>query len=191
MWASGDSVALRDIWFGEVWRAVPAHVVDDQADATALFIPVGCESIYPAGADGRELRLAVPAANRARRRTTRPVLALFKPDGRWSIWHFYDESGAFDHWYVNFERTLGRGPSALDYVDHKLDLIARPDGSLVWKDEHELDEAMRRGLLDGDAVRRDADRVLCDPPWPTGWETFSPDASWPIPELPPGWDIVS
>jgi len=30
--------------------------------------------------------------------------------------------------------------------------------------------------------------VLADPPWPTGWEAWRPDPSWPVPELPPGWD---
>nr|MBA2475753.1 DUF402 domain-containing protein [Actinomycetota bacterium] len=59
-----------------------------------------------------------------------------------------------------------------------------------WKDEDELDEAASLGLLDAAAVRAEAERVLADPPWPTGWEQWRPDPSWPAPRLPAGWDEV-
>jgi hypothetical protein len=190
MWASGDTVALRDIWFGEVWRAVPAVVVSDGDGATAVYVPAGSESVYPVDEDGREIRLAVPGALRGRRIVRRPSLVLLDPHARWSIWHQFGEDGAFDHWYVNFEHALGRGPATLDYVDHKLDLIVRLDGSVTWKDEDELEQAGRLGLVDADAVRRDAERVLDERPWPTGWEGFRPDPAWTVPELPAGWDDV-
>jgi uncharacterized protein len=190
MWSSGDAVVLRDIWFGEVWRAVPAVVVVDASEATAVFIPLGCESVYPADGDGREIRLPTRGVARASRRTSERALVLVQPQSAWSLWHFFRDDGAFDRWYVNFERPLGRGAVTLDYVDHKLDLIARPDGSLTWKDEDELEEAAALGLLDPAAVRRDAERLLERPPWPTGWEDFRADPAWPVPELPPGWDEV-
>ena len=46
------------------------------------------------------------------------------------------------------------------------------------------------GLLDSDEVRAEAERVLAAPPWPTGWEAWRPDPSWPAPALPDGWDVV-
>ena len=190
MWSSGDTVALRDIWFGEVWRAVPALVVSDDERATAAYIPAGCENVYPVDDDGREIRLAVPGARRATRMTSRPMLVLLQRDAAWSIWHQFRTDGSFEHWYVNFEQMLGRGPATLDYVDHKLDLIVRPNGPVTWKDEDELEEAGRLGLLDADAVRHDADRFLRERPWPTGWEGFRPDPDWTAPALPPGWDDV-
>jgi uncharacterized protein len=190
MWSSGETVALRDIWFGEVWRAVPAAVVSDGPETTAVHIAPGSESVYPVDAEGKEIRLAVRGARRARRLVRRRSLVLLRPDAPWSIWHMYGENGSLDHWYVNFEHMLGRGPATLDYVDHKLDLIVRPDGSVTWKDEDELEEAGRLGLVDPDAVRRDAKRVLDERPWPTGWEEYRPDPAWPVPELPPGWDDV-
>jgi hypothetical protein len=91
---------------------------------------------------------------------------------------------------VNFERWLGRGATTIDYVDDKLDLVVEPDGSLRWKDEDELEEAARLGLLDADAVRAEAERVVADPPWPTGWEEWRPDPAWPLPALPASWDAV-
>jgi uncharacterized protein len=191
MWSKGDTVALRDIWFGEVWRAVPAVVVCDDTAVTCLYIASGCESVYPVNCSGQEIRLPAVGARHRRRQTKEPTLVSVRRNQAWSIWHFYRDDGAFDRWYVNFERALGRSATTLDYVDHKLDLIARPDGSLTWKDEDELDEAGRLGLVDADEVRRDADRVLRDRPWPTGWEHFRPDPGWPLPTLPAGWDVVS
>jgi hypothetical protein len=91
---------------------------------------------------------------------------------------------------VNFERLLGRGPRTIDYVDDKLDLVVLPDRSVRWKDEDELEQAAALGLLDGDEVRAEAERVLAAPPWPTGWEAWRPDPSWPAPALPDGWDVV-
>jgi len=32
--------------------------------------------------------------------------------------------------------------------------------------------------------------LIAGPPWPTGWEDFQPNPSWPLPELPPGWDAA-
>ena len=106
----------------------------------------------------------------------------------WTIWLFFDDAGGFDRWYVNFERYLGRSPHAYDSVDHKLDLIVRPGDQFEWKDEHELEEAGRLGLLDTDAIRRDAARILAERPWPTGWEDYRPDPAWETPKLPEGWD---
>jgi hypothetical protein len=188
MWPSGRVVALRDIWFGEVWRASPAIVVEDGADVTAVCLLPGSEHLFPVDGDGSEIRLPRPGAARELRRGRRIVLALYPATAPWSIWHFYGHDGTFDHWYVNFEQRLGRGPANLDYVDHKLDLIVQRDETLEWKDEDELEEAGRLGLLDASAVRRDAERVVRERPWPTGWEEWRPDPSWPAPALPEGWD---
>jgi hypothetical protein len=75
-------------------------------------------------------------------------------------------------------------------VDEKLDLVVAPDGAIRLKDEDELVEAARRGYLDEAEVRAELERVLADPPWPTGWEEWRPDPSWAMPELPTGWDSV-
>jgi hypothetical protein len=190
VWRSGDVVALRDVWFGEVWRASPAVVVADEPELTAVCLLPGSEHVFPVDGAGREIRLPRPGAARELRPGRRAVLALYPAAAPWSIWHFYGDDGAFGHWYVNFEQRLGRGPASLDYVDHKLDLIVRPGEAVEWKDEDELEEAGRLGLLDPEAVRRDAEHVLRERPWPTGWEEWQPDPSWASPVLPEGWDRV-
>lgn len=189
MWSRGEVVALRDVWFGVVWRAVAGVVVEDVPGRSVFWVPEGAASAYPVDREGREIRLARPDFERGLRRTAAPCVVLCEEGAPWTLWHFFD-GGRFDRWYVNFERYLGRSALAYDSVDHKLDLIARPDGSLVWKDEDELEEAGRLGLVDVDEIRRDAERTVADPPWPTGWEEFSPDPSWDVPGLPEGWERV-
>jgi len=188
-------VALRDVWFGVVWRAVAGVVVEDVPGRSVFWIPRGSEAGYPVDEDGREIRLFRPDYERGRRRTKVGCVVLCEEGAPWTLWHFQDAQGAFDRWYVNFERYLGRSALAYDSVDHKLDLIARPDGSpdgfsIEWKDEDELELAGERGLVDVAAIRRDAELATAGPPWPTGWEDFRPEPPWPPPELPEGWDRV-
>ena len=190
MWSRGEVVALRDVWFGVVWRAIASVVVEDVPGRSVFWIPAGSQAGYPVDADGREIRLFQPDYSRGLRQTKVGCVVLCEEGAPWTLWHFQDEDGEFDRWYVNFERYLGRSAIAYDSIDHKLDLIARPDGSLEWKDEDELEEAGRQGLVDVGEIRRDAEVAVADPPWPTGWEDFSPDSSWAIPDLPAGWDRV-
>lgn len=190
MWARGDVVALRDVWFDAVWRAVAGITVEDAPGRSVFWIPAGSQAAYPADTDGTEIRLPRPAFGRDLRRTKRPIVVVCDEGAPWTLWLFFGDDG-FDHWYVNFERYLGRTAVAYDSVDHKLDLIVDPDGALRWKDEDELEQAGALGLVDVAAVRRDAELAVTRPPWPTGWEAFEPDAAWEPAELPPGWDLVT
>jgi hypothetical protein len=188
LWSRGDVVALRDVWFGAVWRAVASIAIEDDGVISVFWIPVGSPASYPADGAGREIRVPQREFTRATRRT--PWACVVYCDSRepWTLWHFQASDGKFDRWYVNFEHYIGRTAIAYDSIDHKLDLIARPDGSLEWKDEDELEAADRLGLVDAAAVRAEAQQVLAKPPWPTGWEHFEPDLSWGVAELPAGWD---
>jgi predicted RNA-binding protein associated with RNAse of E/G family len=81
-------------------------------------------------------------------------------------------------------------------MDHLLDVVIDPDLSWRWKDEEELEEAVRLGLLTrqaADGIRAEGERVIAqlearEPPFCDGWERWRPDPAWPIPELPAGWD---
>jgi uncharacterized protein len=190
MWSRGDVVALRDLWFGAVWRAVAGIVVEETEQRSVFWIPAGSESVYPADGDGHEIRIPRRTFTHAVRLTRRPIVVVCDDGTPWTLWLFFEDVGVFGHWYVNFEQYLGRSAVAYDSVDHKLDLIVRADGDLTWKDEDELEQAGALGLVDVDAVRRDAAAAVASPPWPTGWEDFTPDPSWAVPELPAGWDQV-
>jgi Protein of unknown function (DUF402) len=177
---------MRDIWFGRVWRANAARVVVDRDDLVVMWIPAGSAWVYPVRADGTEIRLPQPTATLARRVTDRCALALQRPGARHSIWLFWSNR-TFDYWYVNFERTAGWNGSCFDMVDDKLDLIVHPSGEIEWKDEDELADAVALGLVDAGEVRAEAERVLARWPFPTGWESFQPNPSWPVPRLPADW----
>ena len=152
-----------------------------------LWFPAGGPARIPAGGlripgDDWELEDASP---------TRDSLCVARRGRRQSVYVFWDENGDFSHWYVNFEQPLRRSPVGFDTFDEKLDLIVQPDGSYRWKDEDELEQAAAAGLLDADDVRAEAKRVLEEWPFPTGWEEWRPDPSWPVPRLPGGWDRVA
>jgi hypothetical protein len=165
-------------------------VVADGEELVALWIPRGSPAKYHVDAAGSEVRIPNRESLLADRVAARDALALLKPNGRHSIWLFWREDGAFDNWYVNFERTLGWNGPSFDMVDQKLDLIVGADLKVHWKDEDELEHAASLGLVDADDVRLEAARVLERWPFPTGWEKFRPEPIWSLPVLPPRWDCV-
>jgi uncharacterized protein len=143
--------------------------------------------VLPADADGRRLRIPADEWTLEPGTTSREALALTRPGAAHSIYLFWDD-GRFSHWYVNLEEPLRRNAVGFDTFDHKLDLIVEADGAWRWKDEDELEEAARRGILDAAAVRAEGERVLAAWPFPTGWEAWRPDPAWPVPQLPAGWE---
>jgi len=183
----GSEIALRDIWFGEVWRVHAARVIEDRGDLVVVWMPPGSEERLPAGPDGARLRIPQPEWRLVPDESRRAALALIRPGTAHSLWLFFKD-GALECWYVNFEEPARRSTAGLDYADWKLDLIVEPDGRYRWKDEDELELAAALGLLDADTVWAEAKRVLDDPPWPTGWEDWRPEPGWPPPRLQDGWD---
>jgi predicted RNA-binding protein associated with RNAse of E/G family len=78
-------------------------------------------------------------------------------------------------------------------MDWQLDLLIEPDGTVHWKDEDHLEQALELGILDSAEVRHareEAERVLEEWPFPTGWEGWAADPAWPLPELPDKWNVV-
>jgi hypothetical protein len=184
-------VALREIRFGRMWRANAYRLVEERDDLLALWSPPGSVRFLPVDSAGVELRIPRDEPwTLGTRSTEQHALSLVRPGSRHSVTLHWSPEWRFLYWYVNLERSLGRGARTIDYVDDKLDLIVLPDGSVRWKDEDELDQAAAEGLLDAAEVRAEAERVLATPPWPTGWETWRPDPAWPAPALPDGWDVV-
>ena len=89
---------------------------------------------------------------------------------------------------------IRRSPAGFDYLDLELDVRVEPDGSWSLDDKDEHAEAKRLGVLDAAEaaeVRAEAQRVIDEWPFPTGWEDWRPDAGWELPQLPPGWDVVT
>ena len=172
-----------------MWRIVAVRLVDERDGAFVLWHPEGAPVKRPF-AGGRELRIPGDEDwTLEERPAALESLVFFRPGARHSLWLMW-RGGVFQYWYVNFERESERRGACFDIVDEKLDLIVAPDGTVRLKDEDELAEAAARGHLDEADVRRELERVLADPPWPTGWEDWRPDPSWEMPALPEGWDAV-
>jgi Protein of unknown function (DUF402) len=176
----------RDVHRGRVWRAQACRIVADTPEQIVVWIPAGAPAKVPAGGlripgDDWELEDTAPS---------RDQVCVARRGRAHSVYVFWLDEGSLSHWYVNFEEPLRRTPLGVDTFDWKLDLIVQPDGSYRWKDEDELEQAAALGLLDADAVRVEAARVLAEWPFPTGWEDWRPDPAWPLPQLPAGWERV-
>jgi hypothetical protein len=195
MWSSGEVAVLRFIRYGKVRRAGPHIVVADRPDLVALHVPVGATA-KTAVWDGSPIRGQAERAWALRDLVwdTYRVLRLIRWDDGHSLELFWqDATGAFAGWYVNIQEPLRRSPVGFDTDDLVLDIWVEPDGSWKWKDEDELDEAIRLGRFTADqaaAIRAEGERVLANPPWPTGWEDWRPDPDWPVPALLDGWDSL-
>jgi hypothetical protein len=172
-----------------VWRANVFRLVEESDDLVVGWTPPGAERWIPVDDGDREIRIPQDDWRLGVRRTRLHSLVLIRSGRFHSVWLFWEHE-RFLHWYVNFEEPLGPTRLGFDYKDWKLDLIVDPDGTRRWKDEDELEDADRQGIVDADTVWGEAERVVADPPWPTGWEDWRPDPSWPVPRFPNGWDVV-
>jgi hypothetical protein len=176
----------RDVHHGRVWRAQACRIVEDSPEWIVLWIPGGAPAKVPAGG----LRIPGDDWELVGKINSRDQICVARPGRAHSVYVFWTDHGELEEWYVNFEQPLRHSPVGFDTFDEKLDLIVRPDGSYRWKDEDELEQAAELGLLDPDEVRAEAARVLREWPFPTGFEDWRPDPSWPVPGLPDGWDRV-
>jgi Protein of unknown function (DUF402) len=192
----GEPVTLRELWDGRIFEAIPARIVDDGGDHRTFYIGP-CVSKSARGIDGDWLRL--PNGDwTLQDRPSRDHLLSFSFDGIAAatllIWNAKWEPR---HWYVNLETPPRRTAIGFDYTDHALDVLVSIDRTAVtWKDEDELDEAVRLGLFtqeDAASFRREGERAVeqlvnRQSPFDRDWTDWRPDPSWTAPELPVGWD---
>jgi hypothetical protein len=195
----GDQILLREVFRGRLWTARPATVAAVRDDLIALYLAPGTIFKVPANTThettlerlhgGWQLRDYVWSLGRS--------LHLLRPGVAHTIhlwwlppdWHF-------GGWYINLQEPIRSTPLGFDSMDHVLDVVIDPDLSWRWKDEAELAEAVRLGLVtpqDADAIRAEGERVIAQlesrqTPFCDGWEHWQPNPAWPIPELPLGWD---
>lgn len=199
-WSPGEAIALREIWRGKLWTARAATVVEDSPGRTILYVAPGMRWKCPVNPDGSWQR--VPSeewvlGDRVWRE--KHVLSFTWPGVAHAVLLYW---GAEDHrflgWYVNLQEPLRRAPAGFDYMDHMLDIEVAPDRSWRWKDEDELEQMLRGRLItpaETREIRAEAGRAIerlerREEPFDDRWIGWRPDASWPTPELPPGWDLL-
>jgi hypothetical protein len=184
-------------------------VVDDRPDLLVLWSPRGTCRKVPVTPPTRS-----EAANRGERLARSLALGdwilgdsiwdvstlWLLREGDWhAVWVSFLETGEQWGWYVNFQEPFTRNARGIQTMDLALDIIVEPDrSSWRWKDEDEFELFQDRGLIDETVARRvrdEADSVIeriahGAPPFNGAWPGWRPDGSWPIPELPAGWDAV-
>jgi predicted RNA-binding protein associated with RNAse of E/G family len=198
-WNLGDEIVLREVWLGRVWTAMPAVVAEDDPDERQFFIPAGTGIRYAVDEQGRELRLYRDEWTLAEHTTRRHVLGLSWPGSGHAVLAIWDAGWTFAGWYINLETNIGRSGRFYDYVDHCLDVLIPPDRSRwTWKDEEELQDAVRLGIYTAEQAQafraegeRAARRLLSgEAPFDRDWSSWRPDPTWPAPTLPQQWEDV-
>ena len=113
----------------------------------------------------------------------------------WLSWRL---DGSHLRWYVNLQEPMCRNPIGFEAMDLMLDVVVEPDLSWRWKDREEFDEIIQRGIFDpelGKQVRATALSAIDDleqgrAPFCDPWPSWTPDRSWPAPQLPADWNKV-
>jgi uncharacterized protein DUF402 len=189
MRSEGDVVVWRSLAFGHIRFAMPHLVVELNSEQVVLWLPGGRRGKIFSGKPLHEIESLDEADWSLLDKVWRGegVLKVHRFGTHHSLWHLDDG------WYVNLEEPWRASRVGWDTRDLALDIVVERDGSWRWKDEDHLAAAVERGWITQDQarlVREEGERVLAARPWPTGWESWRPDPSWPAPELPDGWDVV-
>lgn len=190
---------MRAVVDGRVRWALPHTLVDLTDERVVWCMRPGTNGVAPvAYAEGRHHYLHDLASGDWETEPftwhTNRVLRLTTFGRAHSLDLYWDDAtDEFRGWYVNLQEPLRRSRFGYDMRDHALDVWVEPDGSWHWKDDDELALGVELGVwtaAEATAIRAEGERVVAERPWPTGWEDWRPDPAWPLPELPPGWDVV-
>ncbi len=205
--AAGTTTVRRDVINGRVWSAQPYRTLSDDGSAIELAYWPGIESLAPTtwstalrtGDDATRKQGLQHLASGTWELTTwswrNTALRSHFTAGEYFSIHFFQDpdSGAPLHLYVNFEKPYTRTPLGIDTFDLFVDLVVKPDLSAHhWKDVDEYAQARRLGLIDDrlhakvDVARERALGLLEEraAPFAGDWPSWSPDPSWPRPQLP-------
>lgn len=185
MFSSGAAVVLRQLFRGRIWSVHACHVVEDGPAGTVLWLPAEGTRMGAEGELFGDWTLVPGRVHRA------GILRLTEAESLHSLLRFEHDDGGFRGWYVNFERPQRHTPVGFDIDDLLLDLWFPAAGEPRWLDEDELAEGLAGGFVsrvDAAAARAEGERLLREPPFPTGWEDWRPDPGWEQPRLPDGWD---
>jgi hypothetical protein len=185
---------------GDPFLVMPVTVVEDSDERISHYLAPGTRYLRREMLDGSPVPRVVPLDVLRERGSmlvedtwrgshwlivTRPALA-HAVYLKWSA-----KTGEFTGWYVNLQDPLTRTEGGFRTRDHFLDILVGPDRSWEWKDEDELEEAVRVGRVsqtEADAIRREGERVVADVeagrfPFDDSLIGWRPNPAWPLPEL--------
>lgn len=204
-WKPGDQILIRFRRSGPVSYAIPARVVMDCAEYSALFVTPGTPTKARVFADGSPIPREYPYEDLVKllhnvgdgRWTRNHALFVFPAGAAHDVRLFWaDEDWSFRGYYVNLQDVVRRVATGFDTADHVLDLDVAPDLTWHWKDEDEFviaQEIGRFNPVQAVDIRAEGERVIADIEarrWPfdgslTDWR---PDSRWTIPTVPADWN---
>jgi hypothetical protein len=192
--APGTPVLLRETWQARTLSLRPVWVVDDVPRRQSSFYFAPGSTWLNDPRDRGEVRFLDDAWELEPMVRERPVLSFGFPDTPYAVLLTWSKDWAtFEGYYVNIQSPLRWSEDGFDYVDWFLDVRVSPTrDSYEWKDEHELEEAVQRGLLtrsEAHDVRWAGERaiehvLLHEPPFDREWSSWRPDPSWGPLDLP-------
>jgi Protein of unknown function (DUF402) len=188
-----SEMLMRHVAKGRIVMALPSVVVGQSPELLVTWIEPGTPIAYPLGRAGGQLLPFDEWEVELRAWEGSGRLELTPIGRRHSIRLLRGEDGAFLGWYVNLQAPLVESRFGFDTTDWQLDLWIPEGGEAEWKDEDDLERALALGIMseeEGRLAREEGHRVLEEWPFPTGWEDWRPDPSWPTLALPEGWDVV-
>jgi len=175
--ATGSTITVREVWDAQVWLQFPEVVVAD-GDVLATLKRDGTPLTFPDHPGGSH-----PWSGQSHWEGT-TVLKLRRSGDWYSVWKFFDAAGAFQGWYVNFERPFVRRPDGIDVDDLELDLVVGPDGGHHWKDVEHLAARLDEGRFAVDDLRQVlaaapvvVDLLDRDDRWWAPWDGWTPSRS--------------
>ena len=208
VWQRGETVVHQEVSDGRLWAARPLIVVEDTAQRTLLWIPHGTVRKVPITPPTR------PDPGDVQARTIASLehrdwmlgehvwdvssLWIVRPGDWYTILVSWRPDGSHLGWYVNLQEPMRRNPIGFEAMDLMLDIVVEPDLSWRWKDREEFDEIVERGIFApdlGDQVQATALSLIEDieqgrAPFCDAWPSWTPDRSWPAPQLPADWNRV-
>jgi hypothetical protein len=190
----GSVVTLRETWHGRTLSLRPVRIVEDVPHHHRAFYLAPGSRWLNDPRDRGEVRFLDEPWELEPKVRERPVLSFAFPETPYAVLLTWSAAWAFDGYYVNIQSPLHEHDDVLEYTDWFLDVRIPPgrDG-YAWKDEHELDEALARGLVTpavAHGVRWAGERaveqvLLREPPFDEDWTAWRPDPAWGPLDLPP------
>ena len=194
-WRRGETVLNRYVWRGKVHFAGSNVVVEDGAQRTALYTPMGTPVMrapvdFSAGTFGEpQLQTWTRTHN----------LRLLEPGAGYCISAMYaGDSHHFLCWYIDLIEPIRRVRDGFVLWDLSLDIVAGPDLRWMMKDEDHFARIQELGWVtphEAREIRRNAGHVIARiesraAPFNEAWPDWRPDPAWPAPVLPDDWAVV-
>lgn len=202
MFKFGDQVTVREHSKNRIWTARPMTVVQDTDELLIMYMAPDSIMKYPRHPKSNEFPefLREPWILADERWSGGGALYFSRPRSHYAVAHVWSKDFKQTKlWYVNLQTPFVRTAIGFDYLDQALDVVISADlKTWHWKDVVEFEELQEVGTIsrdDGDLMREVGLYVIANYKndkliFNEEWRNWRPPASWTVPVLKPGWDVV-